>query len=341
MTDFSTDRAFLSEHIAIGKELLYLTGEECRGVGLTRDEILILAHDALYAHGTGDYEMPAKIGVHPFDDVLYHAMPAYVPSKAAVGAKWIACYPRNPSEFGIPQTTGLLMLNDVLSGCPIAVMDSAWLTAMRTPAVTVLAAEKLHPEARSFGMFGCGVQGREHVRFVTKTLKNLESIFIYDVDEEAMDALIAQVSPDVPVSITKCEDSRDLVESCDVMSSATVILKEPLAAVPDDWITPGQTILSNDLNTFWDPRTSLRADRYIVDSRASHALFADMGYFPEGLPEIDCETGAIIAGREPGRTSAEEIIVCSNIGMAVCDMVLGRAILDRALEKNIGTRLPL
>ncbi len=327
--------------LEVGRELLYLRRAECMDVGLTRDDILALTREALLAHGRKEYEMPAKVGVHPYEDVFYHAMPAYVPAKEAVGMKWIECYPRNPAEFDLPQTTGLLVINDVETGCPIGVMDSTWITAMRTPAVTVLAAAALHPGAKSFGMFGCGVQGTEHVRFAPMALGDLEEILVYDIDEVATDRLIETIQPEIEVEIVRGESPRQMVERCEVLSSATVITRDTLAVVKDEWVPPGRTLLPCDLNTFWDPKTSRRADRYIVDSLEEHQLFADMGYFPGGLPEVAAETGEVLAGIAPGRQSASELIVCSNIGMAVCDIVVGQAILERALEKGRGTILPL
>lgn len=339
--DFKEDRDLICRKLDIGKELLYLTKAECISSGLTADRALELTREALLAHGRKEYEMPAKIGVHPFKEVFFHAMPAYVPGRNAVGMKWIECYPNNPGSFGLPQTTGLLVMNDVLTGCPMAIMDSTWLTALRTPAVTVLAAAALHGKARRFGMFGCGVQGVEHVRFAPKTLKNLTEIYIYDTRPEAMDKLIAAVGAEVSMPIIKARSPQELVEACEVISSATIIVKEPLAVVRDEWVRNGQTILPCDLNTFWDPKTSRRADKYIVDSKEEHELFAGMGYFPGGLPEIHCETGEILAGLKQGRASPEELIVCSNIGMSVCDVVLGREIFDLALLRGIGTRLKL
>ena len=172
-------------------------------------ETLGLIHKAMEAHGKKRYEMPAKIGIHPYEDVFYHAMPAYVPDSLACGVKWIECYPRNPKDFGLPQTTGLLILNDIMTGIPVAVMDSAWITAMRTPALTSLAAAALHPDAKTFGMFGCGVQGTGHVRYIVKALKELEKIYIYDVRSENMDRLIQEVEGEVSVPIVKgCEPGR-------------------------------------------------------------------------------------------------------------------------------------
>lgn len=285
--------------------------------------------------------MPAKIGIHPFSDVFFHAMPAYVPGNAACGMKWIACFPRNPKEYHLPQTTGLLVMNDIMTGVPIAVMDCTWLTAMRTPAVTALAAGALHADAKTFGMFGCGVQGIEHVRFIVKALKNLTKIYIYDIRPDAMDDLIREVKGDIDVEIVKSADPRQIAETCDVMSSATIILLEPLSVVKKEWVSKGQTILPCDLNTFWDPAISLEADKYIVDSMQEHELFGQMGYFPGGLPKIACETGEVLAGVTSGRVTKEELIVCSNIGMSVCDVVMGKAILDKAIQMGIGRKLPL
>jgi ornithine cyclodeaminase/alanine dehydrogenase len=335
------DRQRLASKLNIGKEIWYMTQEQVRAAGLTETDILDLTRAALVAHGRKEYEMPAKIGVHPFQDVFFHAMPAYVPSRLALGMKWIECYPGNPARFNLPQTTGLLLLNDILSGCPIAIMDCAWITAMRTPAVTVLAAAALHPEAETFGMFGCGVQGVEHVKFAGLTLDKLKTIYIYDVKEENMDQLIAQVQPKVQAKIVKGRGFEEVTKSCEVLSSATFIVKRPYAFVKREWVCKGQTILPCDLNTFWDPAIPMEADKFIVDSIEEHQLFDRAGYFPGGLPRIACETGQILAGVRPGRESKDELIVCSNIGMSVCDVVVGRAVLDRALDRDLGLKLPL
>ena len=339
--DMAQDRAKLAAKLNIGKEVWYMTKDEVVAAGLSEADILALTRDALVAHGKKAFEMPAKIGVHPFPEVFFHAMPAYVPGKLALGCKWIECYPGNPERFNLPQTTGLLVLNDILSGCPVAVMDCTWVTAMRTPAVTVLAAAALHPDAETFGMFGCGVQGVEHVKFAPHTLKKLKKIYIYDTREDRMDELVAQLQPRLPVPIVKGRGFEQVTKDCQVLSSATFIVREPHAFVKDAWVSKGQTILPCDLNTFWDPATSMRADKYIVDSAAEHELFAGAGYVPGGLPKIACETGEILAGVKPGRERQDELIVCSNIGMSVCDVVVGREVLDRALALGIGRKLPL
>jgi len=324
-----------------GKQILYLTQAEVVGLGLTRREILDCVRDALTEHGNKRYEMPAKIGVHPYEDVFFHAMPAFLPELKLVGEKWIACYPRNPKDFDLPQTTGVLIVNDQETGVPTAIMDCAWLTAMRTPAVTVLMAEKLAPDAHCFGMFGCGVQGREHIEFVNEHLDNIDEIVVYDRYPEVAEQLVQNLQGTVRAKIRIGASPEAIAKECDLLSSATLIVREPLSIVKREWVSAGQTIIPCDLNTFWDPRIPIEADYYIVDSAAEHDLFVEMGYYPTGHPTIMAESGEVIAGLAPGRTSADQLIVNSNIGMAVCDMAVAGAILRRALEVEAGTVLDL
>jgi ornithine cyclodeaminase/alanine dehydrogenase-like protein (mu-crystallin family) len=327
--------------IVKGQNMLYLSKSDVIGLGLSRQTILDKVRQSLVEHGNKRCEMPAKIGVHPYEDVFFHAMPAYLPEMNLVGAKWIECYPRNPREFNLPQTTGLLCVNDVDTGVPLCVMDCSWLTAVRTPAVTVLMAEKLHPDATRFGMFGAGVQGREHVLFAGHYLDKLEEIVVYDRFPEVAEKMVAEIQSEVRVPIRVGNSIEEIVKECEVLSSATVVVREPQSHVKDHWVSAGQTIIPCDLNTFWAPEISHRADAYIVDSTDEHDLFVEMGYYPGGSPTITAETGEVLADLKPGRTSAEQLIVNSNIGMAVCDMAVASAIHEAALEAGVGVTLEL
>ena len=337
---FTKDHAHVKETLQLGKEILWLTRQECIDAGPDIDETMVLVRQALTAHGRKQYEMPAKIGIHPHSDVFFHAMPAYVPDNLACGLKWIACFPRNPKQFNQDQTTGLLVLNDIETGIPYAVMDCAWLTAMRTPAVSALTAAAFHPNAEYFGMFGCGVQGTEHVKFMARALPRLKKIYVNDVHPDVEARLLEAVKPYTDVEVVRA-DPRTIAEKCELMASATIILLDSLAVVKREWVSPGQTILPCDLNTFWDPAIQREADKYYVDSREEHELFAQMGYFPDGLPKIIGEIGEVLAGIIPGRTAANELIVVSNIGMSVCDVVMGKSIFEKAVDRGFGVKLPL
>lgn len=71
-----------------------------------------------------------------------------------------------------------MIINDVESGVPLAIMDSTWVTAMRTPEVTIISAAALHPGAETFGMFGCGVQGQERIEYTAEALPELKKVYV-------------------------------------------------------------------------------------------------------------------------------------------------------------------
>jgi len=336
------ERKWIEGHLRIGEEILYLTHEQTKNIGLSDVEILSLTEQALVAHGRKEAEMPAKIGLHPLKDTLMHAMPAYLPGYSACGIKWASCFPSNRERFGLVQTSGLLVYNDPESGWPLAVMDAVWITEKRTPAVTCVSAKHLAPaDASTFGMIGCGVQGRAHVGMIENVLNRLQTIYVYDIFGDAAERLVSDLQPLVRARIVKAGSMEEVVRSSQVVASATVITSKPEPRIMDSWIQEGQTLLMCDMHSLYEDATMKRADKYLVDSIEEHELFEGYGYYPDGLPTIHAETGEVAAGLRKGRENPKELIVGNNVGMAVEDMIGAMAGTRNALESGVVTRLPL
>lgn len=342
--DSSEYRSWVNQHVEIGSEVLWITRKEIEELDFTRREIYEITEKALVYHGRKECEMPAKIGLHPKTqkDTLMHAMPAYIPAEFSAGIKWGGCFPENREKFGLAQTSALMIFNDHESGWPIAVTDGVWITQVRTPAVTAVAAKYLaNTDSTTFGMIGCGVQGREHVKTIELALQKLEKIYVYDVYQPAMDSLINECQPLVKAKIIKVDTIEKLVKSAEVICSATIIKSKPDPKIKDDWIIPGQTIFMCDMHSLYEDETVKRADKYIVDSIEQHTHFVSLGYYPYGLPEIYAETGEVVAGLKKGRETKKELIINNNVGMAIEDVMLIRQVVDRAIEKKAGRIIPL
>src|SRR5574341_2260051 len=144
-------------------QFLYLSRESVEQVDLDMATIIQLLERAFQEKGAGRVEMPPKPGIHTQPDAFIHAMPAYIPALRSAGIKWVSGYPANQGR-GLPYITGLLVLNDVDTGIPLAVMDCSWITAYRTGAATALAARYLaRPDSQIAGILACGVQGRTNL----------------------------------------------------------------------------------------------------------------------------------------------------------------------------------
>ena len=331
------------KHINIGQEVLYLSEQDCMDTGVTDEQIIAATEQGMADYSRKIVEMPAKIGIHPMPDSLMHAMPANLPDQYACGIKWGSNFPTNKAQYPdcIP-TNCQIIYNDALTGLPMAIMDAGWITKRRTPATALVSIKyTANLDAKTFGMIGCGIQGHNNVDLIENVLKDLETIYIYDLYEAAMDNLIEQIQPRVKAKIVKA-DLETLVRNSEVIISALPIVHDPShPPVKAEWVHKGQTIVCLDCHTVYEDSVYKSADKYYVDSIEQHTLLEDYGYYPKGLPTITGETGAAAAGLVPGRQSRDELIVSNNVGMAVEDMMCARIIFDKALEKGLGIKLPL
>ncbi len=325
----------------VGKEILYLTQQDVVDAGLGPDDVLACVRTALTEYGLKTCEMPAKIGIHPLADTLMHAMPAWVPKANACGIKWAECFPDN-YKYGLPQTSGLMVLNDPQTGWPMCILDAIWVTAKRTPGVSALACEHLaRADTEQVGIAGAGVQGREHVLVLPRVLPNLKRIKVLDRFEEVTKQLIADLQPQVDVELIPATDPEEIVRGSQVVVTATAILNKPDPQVRDAWIEPGALLLPIDFDSYWEWDTFKRADKFLVDSLAEMEYFMTVGYLAHGLPPLHAEIGEVVAGVKSGRESDDELIIDMNIGMGCEDVCVGVEIFKRAREKGLGRILPL
>ncbi len=144
-------------------QIRYLSRRDVEGLGLGMAAVVDAVEEAFREKGLGRAIMPAKHWLASSEHRFYSAMTSVVPAARAAACKWQSGSSENAAR-GLPYITGLLVLNDGATGLPIAVMDSTWLTAMRTAAATAVTARYLaRPGLDTFAMLGCGVQGRRHV----------------------------------------------------------------------------------------------------------------------------------------------------------------------------------
>ncbi|MCG3178908.1 MAG: Delta(1)-pyrroline-2-carboxylate reductase [Phycisphaerae bacterium] len=325
-----------------GKQILYLTQKDVVAAGLGPRDVLKLVRTALTQHGLKKVEMPAKIGIHPLPDTLMHAMPAWAPGVKACGIKWAECFPDN-YRFKLPQTSGLMVLNDPQTGWPVCIMDAIWITAKRTPAVSALACQKLaRRDTTEIGIAGAGVQGREHVQVLPLVLPKLKKIKITDRFPQVARKLVADLQPTLPkVELVPCEKPEQIVRGSQVVVTATAILNKPDPQVRDRWIEPGALLLPVDFDSYWEWKTFKRASKFLVDSLAEMQYFMTVGYLAHGLPKLHAEIGEVIAGVKPGRQPKDDLIIDMNIGMGIEDVVVGLEVYRRACRKGLGRLLPL
>ena len=129
---------------------------------MSPERALEAVRDAFVAYARGEWTMPPKVYVPAYPAGDFRAMPALGAGHALL--KWVTSFPGNPAQ-GLPTVTGLVLLSDASNGMPKAVLDAGAVTALRTGAAAVLAAETLgRPDAETAAVIGAGVNGEAAAR---------------------------------------------------------------------------------------------------------------------------------------------------------------------------------
>lgn len=334
-----------------GAELLFLSQEDVAEAG-GRDMDLCLGavEEALRLHSEGDVRQPHKAVIQWSDEPgaeetegRVMAMPAYVGGAVGLmGLKWIPSVPKNPAR-GLPRGIGLIVLSDPETGLPLAVMDGTIVSAMRTGAVSGIAARLLAPPGSAVvTLLGAGVQALTQLEALERSLPGLEQVRIYDLRPERSAAFCERERGD------RRAFALDPVESAEqAVRGAQVVVACSMAAEPfveAAWLDPGSLALSVSSVDF-ELDCARRADLVAVDDwelETSHPIRPLARLAAEGMTSAGvAQLGDVLTGRHPGRPSPAARIFCSPIGMAVEDVAAAASVYRRALEQGLGRRLEL
>src|SRR5213593_2156967 len=124
------------------------------------ERALEAVRDAFIAYARGEWTMPPKVYVPAYPEGDFRAMPALGGGHALL--KWVTSFPGNPAH-GLPTVAGVVLLSDASNGMPEAALDAGAVTALRTGAAAVLAAETLGRDGTA-AVIGAGVNGRAAAR---------------------------------------------------------------------------------------------------------------------------------------------------------------------------------
>jgi ornithine cyclodeaminase/alanine dehydrogenase-like protein (mu-crystallin family) len=276
---------------------------------------------AFVAHATGEWTMQPKLYVTNYPAGDFRAMPALGGGHALL--KWVTSFPGNPAR-GLPTVTGIVLLSSADTGELEAILDAAAVTALRTAAAGVIAAETLcRAGAESVAVVGCGVNGAATARMF-RALGN--EVLLWDLDPERAAAVASRLG-------ARVAGSRDEALGCEIVVT----------------VTPGQAVLFTD--------GTLRAGQHVSLMGADGPGKAEIAVAELTRAELFCddweqarhggelaaavesgavtrdrvtELGSVLAGKAEGRRSADEITLFDSTGLAIQDLAIAIAAHSKA-----------
>ncbi len=281
--------------------------------------------DAFVAYARGEWTMPPKVYVAAYPAGDFRAMPALGSGHALL--KWVTSFPGNPAK-GIPTVMGVVLVSSAEDGRLVAMLDAGAVTAVRTGAAAVLAAETLgRTDAETAAVVGAGVNGEATARtFAARGRAPL----VWDLDEARARAVAERVGGRVA--------TREEALAADLLATVTPG-REVL--LPAGSLRPGQHVSLMGADGPGKAEIAveeLARGRVFCDDweQASHGgeLAAAVA---AGLVDREdvSQIGDVLIGTAPGRETAADITLFDSTGLALQDLAVALVALERADELDL------
>ena len=301
--------------------------------------------DAMQAASSGAVSMPLRLFTPLADGGgSFGLMPGSALDPPFFGAKVISLLPGNPAK-GLPMVQGYVSLFDHESGKPVALIEGASVTAIRTAAASGLATRVLaRKDARTHGIFGTGVQAVTHIDAVN-CARDIAEILVWGRDADKTKQFARQQSERVQVDVRATDDPAEAA-GCDVVSTVTAATRPILEG---DWLRPGchlnlvgvHTPEAREADTGAIVRSRVYVD--LMESAMNEAgdILVPMGEGAIDRAHILGEIGQVLAGEIPGRTGDSEITLYKSLGIVAQDLFVAAHIYAGALEDGAGVEVDL
>lgn len=233
------------------------------------------------------------------------------------GFKYVNGHPSNTKQ-GLQTVTAFGLLADVQTGYPILLSEMTILTALRTAAMSALAAKVLSPKnAKTMAMIGNGAQS-EFQCTAFKALLGIENVRLFDTDGAATQKCAANLAHS-GLNVTICSSSQEAIEGAQIITTCTAD-KQYATILTDNMVGPGvhinaiggdcpgktelhkDILLRSEIFVEYTPQTRIEGEIQQLDS--SHAV---------------TELWEVITGKSDGRTADNQITLFDSVGFAIED----------------------
>lgn len=294
-------------------------------------------------------------------DRRFMAMPAYLGGRFYVcGNKWYGSNVKN-TEKGLPRSILTVMLNDVDTGAPLALMSANLLSSMRTGAVPGVATKYLQASGASeIGIIGAGVISRPCLLGIAETIAAKGRVKVYDLNPQKAEVFCREMGERTGLELVPAASLEEAVRGSDVVSVAVSGIAP--VNIQDEWLKPGAIVLATGTANFSDE--AYRKYRVVFDNWKMHKDWLDeLRDDPERLLSVNAghpsakfllkvaagevdpanmvSLGDIIADPSMGRQSDKDIFLFLTAGMGTEDVAWGYDVYQEALRLGLGKELAL
>ncbi|MCR5182297.1 MAG: ornithine cyclodeaminase family protein [Clostridia bacterium] len=278
----------------------------------------------------------------------------YLIGQKIFGHKTVSFFADN-AEKGLPTLVGVINVFDATTGCLMGVLEGAYITGMRTGAAGAIGAKYLaRKDSKNVFLLGAGNQAAFQVAAILTVFPGIQRVTVYDaLSHENGERFVAGIGERLAgefgidasgVEFRVCTAPEEDVPESDIIITVTPS-RSPV--IKKEWVRPGThfSCIGSDAEGKEEIEPEIFAGAKVFVDDMYHCVEAGEVEIPikkgiickDGIAEI----GRLILGEAEGRTSGEDITVFDATGMALLDIAAGKAALDLAEAKGLGTVVEL
>jgi len=308
---------------------------------LPMSECIDLMQRTMIAVSEGRAVLPLRtVLVMPGDRGRMGNMPAYLAEPECFGIKLVSLMPRNkPPLFS--SHLGVVLLFESEHGQPVALLDAAEITAIRTAAASGLATRLLaRPDAGDLALLGAGEQARSHLQAML-AVRALRRVRVWARDGAKAAAFAEAEGAKHGILIELAATVREAVAGADIICTVSKA-REPILL--GNWLAAGvhlNIVGSSVASTAEIDTPAVVRSRFFVDYRES--TVNEGGEYLQALragaiePEhILAEIGEVANGSKVGRRSPNDVTLYKSLGIAPQDLASAHYVLEKARVRAIG-----
>jgi ornithine cyclodeaminase/alanine dehydrogenase-like protein (mu-crystallin family) len=324
--------------------LLYLSAEEVRRA-LPMPDAIAAAKEAFVQLSNGLVALPPRERIDvPGERGVALVMACHSAAQKLFTLKFITLFDNNRQK-GLPLIQALVILSDATTGAPLALLEGAALTALRTGAASGAATDALaRPDATVAAIFGAGVLARTQLEAVC-SVRRIRHARVFDTNTALAERFASEMAQRLGLPVEPATSPGQALKDAAVVCTATT---SPTPVFQDHALAPGAHI--NAVGSYKPKVTEIPADtirraRVVVDHRASALEEAGdlLAPLKQGLIDeshFRTELGEVLAGRAHGRRSADELTLFKSVGVAIQDLCAAARAWENARQLKLGIELP-
>ena len=284
----------------------------------------------------GAFDKSARVASHSRDGVI-ELMP--IADGQTYAFKYVNGHPKN-TRWGLPTVMAFGVLADVATGAPLLLSELTLTTALRTAAMSAVAARALaRPGTRTMALIGNGAQS-EFQALAFHHLLGITTLRLFDTDPAATAKLQANLQG-TGLRTVACSSTAEAVRGADIVTTVTADKTNATILTPD-MLAPGMHI--NAVGGDCPGKTELHADvlrqaQVFVEYAPQTRIEGDIQQLPPDFAVT--ELWEVLAGQHGGRASDAAVTVFDSVGFALEDFSALRFLRDAAAELGMGQPIEL